>query len=168
MLLYTTAVRRRRPRPACVTVGSRGSASSLWNGHNPFQACVLRARPIFEGRPPVPHGPRASRWDNSSRQRVLGCLKSTAHELRRSEHLLCCFIPRGTSAYLSYVILRTPEDSIPHEYIYTCIYMWSIANTDSSPEDSENSRTISASNRDPFASSHGPLTCFPYALSARV
>ena len=123
MLLYTTAVRRRRPRPACVTVGSRGSASSLWNGHNPFQACVLRARPIFEGRPPVPHGPRASRWDNSSRQRVLGCLKSTAHELRRSEHLLCCFIPRGTSAYLSYVILRTPEDSIPHEYIYIHVYI---------------------------------------------
>ena len=46
--------------------------------------------------------------------------------------------------------------------------MWSITNTDSSVGESELLLTISASDRDPFASSRGPSTCFSSALLTRV
>ena len=163
MSLYTTAVHRRRPRPACVTVQAHGSACSLWHGHNRFAACVIRERPSFEGRPPEQYGPRASLWDNSSRQRSLGCenRQPLSYDVLSVD---CVVFPPEVlqcTYRTSYSVLRR----IPYNM---SIYMWSITNTDSSAGDSEIVPTISASDRDPFASNHGPTTCFSSALSTRV
>ena len=126
MSLYTTAVHRRRPRPACVTVQAHGSACSLWHGHNRFAACVIRERPSFEGRPPVQYGPRASLWDNCSRQRSLGC--ENRQPLSYDVLIIYCVVLSPEVLHRTYrtsysVLRRIPYNmSIYVVYIYVVNY----------------------------------------------
>ena len=109
-----------------MTVQAHGSACSLWHGHNRFAACVIGEPPSFEGRPPVQYGPRASLWDNCSRQRSLGC--ENRQPLSYDVLIIYCVVLSPEVLHRTYrtsysVLRRIPYNmSIYVVYIYVVNY----------------------------------------------